>query len=331
MGRPAERWFAISGSLRHSGHYRAVTFATVLTARLSGARVPFPRYLGPNDFAPVAAWIARRRAEGVSLAVYSSASMAVRIAAAAMELGWDIRGALFFTGGEALTAAKRAAVEAAGAGAVPVYWIHEIGPIGMACRRLAGNSVHHFRDSSAVIACPRPAPLSGVEVNSLAFTTLLPSSPRFLINAEMDDAGDLRESACDCAFSRASLGATIHDVFSYGKLTGHGMTLVGTDVLRVLEERMPARLGGRPGDYQLVEREGAAQTQIVLRVSPRVGLSSPTRARECFLEEIRGFVGGAVASRVWDHAGGVEVHIAEPYVTRSGKVLPLHLLGGSRA
>ena len=42
---------------------------------------------------------------------------------------------------------------------------------------------------------------------------------------------------------------------------------------------MPARLGGGPGDYQLVEREGAAQTQLTLRVSPRVGVSFPRRLR----------------------------------------------------
>jgi hypothetical protein len=86
-------------------------------------------------------------------------------------------------------------------------------------------------------------------------------------------------------------------------------------------------LGGGPGDYQLVEHEGATQTQLTLRVSPRVGISSPEKARECFLKEIRRFYGGTLAARMWSHAEGVEVAIAEPLATLTGKVLPLHLLG----
>ncbi len=330
LGKPVERWFTVPGSLRQAGHYRSATQVMVVLANLFGARVPSPVHLPANDFSPVAEWIARRRGEGVASVVHGSASSAVRIASAALDRKWDIRGTVFFAGGEALTDAKREAIEAAGCQAVVVYWIHEVGPVGFACRHMRGNSVHHFQDASAAINYTRRPPLAEEEVDSLLYTTLLPHAPRFLINAEMDDAGTLKPVQCDCTFSRAGFTTGVHNVFSYGKLTGQGMTLVGTDILAVLEERLPARLGGRPGDYQLVEQEGAAQTQITLRVSPRAGAASAERVRSCFLEEIRGFNGGAVASRVWKHADGVQVLLEEPYVTRSGKVLPLHLLGTSR-
>jgi hypothetical protein len=105
------------------------------------------------------------------------------------------------------------------------------------------------------------------------------------------------------------------------------MTLVGSEVLQILEEVLPARFGGGPGDYQLVEREESSQTELSLRVSPRVKLSSTEAVRECFLGEVRKLHGGAVAARVWKYTEGVKVVSAEPFVTRVGKVLSLHLLG----
>jgi len=94
-------------------------------------------------------------------------------------------------------------------------------------------------------------------------------APYFLINVEMDDHGVIGEAGCDCTYSKIGLQQTIHGIHSYGKLTGQGMTLTGTDVVRLLEEKMPALFGGSPGDYQPVEYEGAGQTQLMLRVSAR--------------------------------------------------------------
>jgi hypothetical protein len=90
---------------------------------------------------------------------------------------------------------------------------------------------------------------------------------------------------------------------------------------------LPARFGGHPGDYQLVEQEGPAQTRLLLYVSPRIRLSSPQALKVCFLEEIRRFYGGALASRVWRDTQALEVVLAEPLTTSTGKVLTLHLLG----
>jgi hypothetical protein len=53
------------------------------------------------------------------------------------------------------------------------------------------------------------------------------------------------------------LGWTTHlrDIRSQEKLTAGGMTFLDTDLIRVLEEVLPARFGGAPTDYQLVEEE----------------------------------------------------------------------------
>lgn len=118
----------------------------------------------------------------------------------------------------------------------------------------------------------------------------------------------------------------IHDIASFGKLSGHGVTLVGTDLVSVLEQRLPALLGGRVGDFQLVEREHSGRTEIVLYVSPRVRASADA-ARQCFLEELQRVFGGSLAAGIWTHADAISAVIAEPVAGSTGKILPLHLLG----
>jgi len=328
FGWSAERWYAVGGALRDSGHYRAVTKAMVVAGKLAGSRSPFPTYLPGNDFSAVAGYIARRKAAGVECFLGGFVSPAVRVAAAALERGLDISGVIFSVGGEALTPAKRALLEAVGGRVYPFYSTVDVGPVGYSCRQMTvGNCVHLFEDSLAAITRRRLAPLSDQEVNSLLFTTLAPFAPRVLINVELDDSGSIERAGCDCAFSKVGLTRQIREISSFGKLTGQGVTLAGTDLVRILEESLPSRLGGAPGDYQLVEKEGPAQTALVLRASPRTGLSNTAAVRECFLEELARHHGGSLAARLFRHSGSVEVVIAEPLATVTGKVLPLHLLG----
>lgn len=327
-GTRFQRWFAIGGTLRNSGHYRAVTRAMVVLARAMGADVPFPVYLKPDDFSQASEWLARNREKGILCWVHGLVSPCVRVAAAALEKGHDIRGTIFSVGGEALTDAKRRVIESAGAEVFPGYHIQELGQIGQACRQMnRGNCVHIMRDAVAVISYRKTAPLTDYEVNSLLFTSLLPSAPCVLINVEMDDAGVIGPASCDCTYTRAGFVEQISQIHSYGKLTGQGITLVGSEVVRILEEILPQQFGGAPGDYQLVEEEGSHQTQILLRVSPRAGVRSVEDIKEGFLREVRKLYGGSSAYRQWQHTGAITVVIGEPYITASGKVLSLHLLG----
>jgi hypothetical protein len=327
LGRGVERWFTIGGRLQNSGHYRWATQFMVLVSNAMGGRVPSPTYLPPNDFSPVAAFVSQLRIQGIPCFISSFTSPAVRIAAAAMDMGLDIRGTVFLVAGEALTDAKRTAIEKAGAQVFNSYPVSEMGLMGHACRQMkTGNRVHLFKDSLAVISHRRKAPHADVDVDSFLCTTLLPFSSYVLINAEAEDYGIIEPATCDCLFSRMGFTEQLRDIGSFGKLTGQGMTLVGTDVVRILEEILPAQLGGLPGDYQLVEHEGTAQTQLTLRVSPRAGAASPEKIRECFLTAIRKFYGGALAARMWEHADGVKAVIGEPFATNTGKISPLHLL-----
>ncbi len=324
-GHRLEGWYSSGPS---GGWYAPATAGLVLVARGYGCRIPFPAVLPENDFSTAAERVARLCAEGIPCLVSGPASPAVRLAAAALERGLDIRGTLFLVSGESLTDPKRAVIEQAGGQPFARYGVSEMGFIGHGCRQMTtGDCVHLYSNAIAAITQRVTAPLTDIEVGSLLYTTLLPTAPLVLINFEVNDSGVLEKAECDCEFSRLGFHWRIRDIFSFGKMTGHGITLLGTELIRVLEQVLPARLGGVPGDFQLIEHEGRAQTTVELRVSPRVRGSSAERIRECFLEEIRLIYGGSLAGRVWRHAEALEVVLAEPMVTISGKINPLHLLG----
>ena len=144
---------------------------------------------------------------------------------------------------------------------------------------------------------------------------------------EPGDEALLRPASCDCLFSRLGFQTVVSGISSYTKLTGHGTTLVGTDIVRILEESLPSRFGGHPGDYQLVEQEAGRETRIVIRVNPRLAIVATDPIREYFLAEVRKLFGGSLTSSIWTHASSVDVLLQAPIAGQTGKISPLYLLG----
>ena len=183
-------------------------------------------------------------------------SLAVRIAAAAEAAGLALRGATFFAIGEPSTPAKVRRIEASGARCIPFYNFVEAGLIGAACAMPGrGDRLHLVRDSVAAIDVDVPVPASTMSVSAFCFTTLQASAPKLLLNVESDDHGCIEKSSCDCLLGKIGYNIELSEVRSYRKLTGEGVTLVGSEVTWVQKEVLPERFGGSPLDYQLVEEE----------------------------------------------------------------------------
>jgi hypothetical protein len=327
-GTPVEKWFALGGTWRDSGHYRVLLQLLVWEARAHGLGIPAPEYLARDDFGPVARWMAKQRGAGREVLWMGPVTMGVLTAAAAREAGIGLEGVTFLCGAEPLTEARRAVMEAAGGRVYPRYGVSELGWVGCSCAEMTtGSTVHVMRDSMAVIARRRKAPLTEVEVDSLAFTTLLPFSTYVLVNVEMEDCGTLGPAKCGCRFAELGFTEQLSGVYSYGKLTGQGITLLGGDLISVLERSLPGRFGGTPADYQLLELDAAGGAIVELRMSPRVGVEDETAVREYFLAEVRRLWGGSLTARQWGQTGAVRVNFAEPVMSGGRKINPLHLLG----
>jgi hypothetical protein len=105
------------------------------------------------------------------------------------------------------------------------------------------------------------------------------------------------------------------------------MTLIGTDLVRILEEELPARFGGTPLDYQLLEEEDEQGfTRLYIVVSPDLPLRDEAAVVTAMLEALgRSGHAGAISRTIWGQARTVRVRRARPVWTNRGKLMPLHL------
>lgn len=331
LGKPPLAWFHPIRPL--PAKTRAVARYMSLVARLSGRRLPVPTFLDLETPGRLVDWLLARRREGRFLCVTTYASSAVRVCLAARERGQRLDGVCFITLGEPFTDAKRAAVEGVGARALVRYAFTEAGIIGFGCgtaRR--SDDLHFFEDGYGLIQRARAVGDGGPVVDALLFTSLLPSAPKILLNVESGDSALVERRACGCPLGTAGLRTHLSGIRSFEKLSGEGMTFVQTELITVLEDVLPARLGGTSADYQVVETEGEhGILRVCLLVSPRVGPIDEAAARELFLRELgRAGATEAEMADLWRRAGAVEVRREWPLPTKAGKILPFHLAPPAR-
>jgi hypothetical protein len=131
---------------------------------------------------------------------------------------------------------------------------------------------------------------------------------------------------CGCPLDQFGWTTHLHTIRSFEKLSAGGMTFLDRDVVKVLEEVLPARFGGGTTDYQLLEDEDAdGRARLRLLVHPRLGPLDASAVAETFLAAIGADSGPErVMALHWRQAGFPEVERREPISTASGKILHLH-------
>ena len=331
IGILVERWFSQAEFRLSRGlwrHYLFIRYAIAMS-RLWGRPLPAPRYTPLGQAVAVARWLARKRAEGTPGYLEAPVSSAVRVCVAAREHGLDIEGTYFRVGGEPLTETRARIITEAGGRVVAHYSLAEIGRLGVACPAPAAvDEVHVLSDK--VVLSQRERSVGGSTVGALFCSTINPAVPKIMVNVELGDHGVLGERACGCPFDRLGYRQHLHTVRSYEKLTSEGMQFVGSELLRLLEEVLPARFGGHPTDYQLVEDEEGGLPKVSLVVSPRVGDVDETRmiatALEVLASSPRGRAGNHIMAGVWRDAQTLRVIRREPHANRAAKILPLHVV-----
>jgi hypothetical protein len=321
LGRPIARWFSQNRPSAAPMKHLAFARATSAAAGLWGARIPAPEYLPASDALRLARFLAEHR----PAVLLTTPSAAVRVCRTAREHGLDIGGSYFVVVGEPYTKAKDDIIAAAGCSAGAHYAMVEVGMIGLACHRpTAPDDVHLVSDKLATIQRSRRVDGHGHTVAALVHTTLVPASPKLMLNVESGDYGVIEERDCGCVTLPRAFRRHLHTIRSYEKLTSEGMHFLGPDLLTLVEQVLPNRFGGGPNAYQLVEREVGGMAKVQLVVSPAVGpLDHDTVVDSTlrFLRE-RG-VGQQLMAEVWANGATLEVVRAEPHETHAGKVQAL--------
>jgi hypothetical protein len=329
-GRPAARWF-VPVPLDAPGlsrRYQLGATAMRIGGRLAGVPFPAPIVAPLDDPEPVARWITETRRRGGTPHVWGFASSAVLVCQAAAAAGLDVSGTRFTMGGEPTTTARRAVIERAGAVALPRMGATETDILAYACANPSDADDMHFFDDRHALVQPGVDPSPHLPPDAMLLTSLLPTAPIALLNVSLGDQAERSTRPCGCGLEREGWRVHIRRVRSFEKLTVGGTNLLDTDLMRVLEEVLPARFGGQQTDYQLVERldgdDGRPEVRLV--VSPAVGPLDPALVAEVFLEALWN---GSGADRVlelqWRAGGVVRVVRERPQRTASGKILHLHL------
>jgi hypothetical protein len=330
-GAVAERWFLqLDPAAGLHPAYRWSARALRAGARLAGVRFPRPRVVPLDDPRPIVEWLAATRRGGGWPLLQLFTSPGLRILEAASAAGLALEGARFMVGGEPLTPARAAMFHAAGVTLVPRYGTAEAPSIALGCPDgPAPDAVHLLSDLYAVVQADGTPAGPGLPPRALFITSLCPTAPLVLLNASLGDSAALGPAACACPLAALGWTTQLHTIRSFEKLTAGGMMFLDDAVIRVLEEALPARLGGGPSDYQLVEAEAPdGQPALRLLVHPRVPLESLDRAREAFFAAVSATSETArLMGRAWRDAGLVTVERRAPIATASGKIL--HLCGAA--
>jgi hypothetical protein len=325
VGRPVERWFSPSRVTDHAREL-LLTAYSVLGGRLARTRVAWPEFVPVDRAQIVARWLAAKKHEGIPALLNTTSSSGVRVCLAARDQGFDIAGTFFRFGGEPYTPGRAEVVARAGCRAVSNYSMTEIGRVGTACAAPnALDDLHLTIDQLGVIQ--RERALDGRSVSALVYTTLLSSAPKLMLNVESDDYGTLETRPCGCLLGELGLNVHVHGVRSYEKLTSEGMTFLGSDLIALVDEILPARFGGNPTDYQLVEEEVDGLPEVRIVVSPRVGELDEGDVVTVVLAKLEeGPRYRRMMAGVWRTGEMVRVVRREPYTTGAAKILPLHVL-----
>ena len=326
IGSTPLKWFSPNrpGWNRQGIQARALVTYTLVRSWLLRRSFPRPQYR--PDVSAIVTYMQNATRSGDPISVNCGPSQWVRICLAAEEAGADIAGTVFWGGGEPYTMGKATVLERLGCRGLVSYGMHEVGTVGLACS--AGSppdDMHILKDKVAVIQ--RPLRLGAdLEVQSLVHTSLIPTSPKLLLNVESGDYGVIEERDCGCLWQELGFTSHIHSVRSYEKLTSEGVMFMGSMLHELLEEILPARLGGGPLDYQLVEEEEEGQTHVSIVVPTSISSVSDQEVIDAVLHGLSFADWSRRQAELWRQNHTLRVLRRPPYTNFGGKVLPLHVL-----
>ncbi|MCW5977640.1 MAG: hypothetical protein KIT09_06165 [Bryobacteraceae bacterium] len=326
---PLERWFSPTASSWSPGGwpFALSTAYAVRAASFWGSAIPAPEFVPLSDGLPVAQWLAGKVQAGTPGLLSAPASTCVRACIAAQDAGLDIAGSILRVSGEPFTEAKLRLIERLGAWTFSGWSMSEAGPLASGCaRREAIDEVHVFTTKAALFQRPKRL-AGGDEVEAIHLTTLLPSTPKVMLNVDTGDYGVLTRRDCGCLLQQAGFHHHLHSIRNYEKLTASGMHFLGGDVIRLVEQVLPAKYGGGPTDYQVVEEHDGPVNRVAVVVSPRLGEVNEEGVVRTVLDFLgRKNEGDRAMAAIWEQSDTLRVLRREPYVTPAAKTPALRVL-----
>jgi len=332
IGTPPARWFSQIDPAAQGLHprYRWAARALRWGSLAAGVPLPYPAHVPLSDPAPILRWMAEVGGRGATPYLVTTVSAGLRLAQHAGSAGQSLRGVQLTVSGEPITQARVAELRRSGADVAASYGSSDTGTaIAHSCLApTRPDDMHLFSDLLAVVQPEDGSLPRGLPPGALLFTALRATAPLILLNAALGDVATLGGRTCGCALEREGWTTHLDTVRSFEKLTVGGMNLLDVDLIRVLDEILPARFGGGPTHYQLIEEQAAGGApRLRLLVDPAVGPVDPAAVAEGFLDAIaRGSGIERLTAATWREGGFVTVERRAPESRRGDKIL--HRLAG---
>lgn len=335
MGNPPVKWFSQIDEqhIKPPVINKLKTQLAIWMSRFYGLTMPGPEFIDMRNTEAIARWMHLNRGSHGGFTIVTYASSALRLALEARKAGLSLGDTTFWLMGEPLTEKIAKEISATGCTAYSLYGCNELMQIGQGCANPScADDMHFCMDKLAVIQDERLAGLSGEKVNSYYFTTLLDSSPKVFLNTETGDFGGIETRDCGCLFGELGFTTHLHSVRSFEKLTAEGATFLGSDLIDIIQQVLPANFGGSANDYQFVEETSSeGLKKMVLLVNPSLGPIDENKIEKSLFEALTENSARHVFGRAyWEQAETLRIRRALPVPTARGKIHPLHVPTGPR-
>jgi hypothetical protein len=326
---PPIKWFSQvdERSIRPSIQDRFGTAFIVYMGRFFGSKMPKPEYIDLKEAHKIAEYLTSVVGNYLKCSVWTYVNSAVRICVAARERNLSLRGVTFFVSGEPVTRTKLNEIKSAGADAIPYYAFVEGGITAYGCANPdSPDDMHVLKDRIAVIVHKMKLKHSNDTIDALLFSSLLPESPKILLNVDTGDHGVMRSRRCGCGFEDIGFSDHISGIKSFEKLTSEGMTFMIDDLIHIAENVLPVKYGGSSTDYQVLEdANGDGMSFINIAVSPRIGPVNESDLIKTVIQELgKGKDSRRLMAEVWSKAGTIRVKRMDPVPTKRGKIFSFH-------
>lgn len=327
FGRPPSRWFSqVAPPAWTRAPVEACAAGFIKScARMCGHKSPPIEYLPIDDAHKIIDWLLDSVASNGITMLKTYASSAVRLAAAAIHRGADMKGCTLLTGGEPLSRGRYEFLRKAGFDVFSRYAATETGMLGGAC----GCSEHHdevhiYTDRIAVIPGRKAASPESEESEVLLITSLSQTTPRLLLNVSLGDCGSLDERECACLFGRLGMKLHLKNISNTEKSTAEGMTFSFSSLCNVIHTII-SKSGGAPDDFQVwLSRSGEGVDRITIAIHPEVrGIESTSFISSLYSRMSQLPDGAGLAADLWKQGGTIRIVRDLPRRTKGQKFLPV--------
>jgi len=323
---PPIKWFYynIPARILAEGFSGKVGFKLlVFMIRLFLHNSAYPEYISREELGKVIKYIINTEKQ---LFFFASSREVIKLCHLTEREKCSLKNVVFYWTGEPLTLRRRSHIQAQGAHILSSYAFREIGHVGFSCP-YGSSEVDEYHLSSDIVALieRKRAVSSTLNKNVFLWTGLSAHLPKIMINVESGDYGSIYKKECKCIYGKLGMDTHVSRIRSFEKLISPEIDFFGERLQDLIEDVLPARIGGEDCDYQFVqESENNMPPRLYLYVSPSLGKIDVARISDSIFNYLKHQDDAEkIISSLYIHDNMIGIKRLKPIPTLREKVWPV--------